>query len=275
MTAAAFTARDGLRSVARRLLRPAVYRIAADALNAAAVLRSEGFGGWRRLTAAPRPGETQRAIELRGLDHALEFRPGTPDVGAIVQNLVRHEYGRLPPDFAPRLIVDAGGYIGDVSLYFLNRYPRASLITLEPDAANFELAARNLAPYGGRARLLRAGLWSRPATLRICGEFTAARLTEGTGRGEEVPCTTLDTLLAGSEHEVLDLLKLDIEGAEEEVLLNRSEDWLRRTRALVVEFHSAGAATRCTRHLLARGYTGFRYRSLCYFHWRAPAPHRP
>lgn len=265
MTTAAVGNRDVVRSVARNLISPEMYRRGADLLSTMQVVRYQGVQGWRSLCGPARSNEHRRALRLRGFKHPIAFRPGTPDVGAIVQNLVRHEYGQLPAGLTPKLIIDGGGYIGDVALYFLNRYPHAHVVSLEPDAANLELARENLAPYGDRARLVPAGIWSHSTTRRLSGEFTGARLDTDSQDGVSIDCVDVGTLLRDSEHATIDILKLDIEGAEEAVITQNSDAWLARTRILIVEYHSAQITANCTRHLIARGFTGFRYRSLQYF----------
>jgi FkbM family methyltransferase len=265
VTASTVDNRDVLRTLARRLLNRKLYQYGAGLLTTAQLLRCEGFRTWRSLRAPPARAENRRSITLRKLQHPIAFRPGTPDVGAIVQNLVRHEYGRLPVGLAPRLIIDAGGYIGDVAIYFLNRYPGSHVISLEPDLANLELARENLAPYGKRVRLVPAGLWSHETTQHIAGEFTGARLGDESHGGVPVTCTDVKSIVEESGHDAIDILKLDIEGAEEEVITKSSDGWLSRTKILIVEFHSTQITERCTRHLLAHGFAGFRYRSLQYF----------
>jgi FkbM family methyltransferase len=51
----------------------------------------------------------------------------------------------------------------------------------------------------------------------------------------DVPCASLDTVL-GSEREI-DLLKIDIEGAEYSLIRDASVETLRRVRKIVLEYH--------------------------------------
>jgi Methyltransferase FkbM domain len=54
----------------------------------------------------------------------------------------------------------------------------------------------------------------------------------------EVDVCTVDGLLSRAGWEAVDLVKIDIEGTEEE-LLTRNNAWLARTQALVLEIHPA------------------------------------
>ena len=55
-----------------------------------------------------------------------------------------------------RTIVDLGANVGYASIVFLNAFPDAYVLAVEPDSRNAVLCACNLAPYGNRARLVEA-----------------------------------------------------------------------------------------------------------------------
>ena len=52
-----------------------------------------------------------------------------------------------------------------------------------------------------------------------------------------IPCYTLNTLLNVAEMDTVDILKIDIEGAELEIFSNDSDSWLERIRLLIIETH--------------------------------------
>jgi FkbM family methyltransferase len=258
--------KDIVRTAARTLAPPRLYASASRWLDSCATIRRQGLQIHRALRHASRqdPSSSIAKIGLRGYRHPIHFRPGTPDVGVIVQNLVREEYGRLPAGFAPEVVVDGGGYIGDLSIYFLNRFPRSRVITLEPDERNRQLAEVNLAPYGDRATLLPNGLWSEQARLSLEGSYTGSSLSTDAA-SPSINCITIEDLVNQFDLAGIDIVKLDIEGAERQVLLENSAEWLQRTRLLVVEFHGADIEAECTAFLEASGFSASQYRSLHYF----------
>jgi FkbM family methyltransferase len=165
-------------------------------------------------------------VKFRRLLHPIELRPGTTDVTTLVNNAVRLEYGQFKVDKEREyVIVDAGAYIGDTSAFFLTSFPRAKVIALEPNPESFAIAKRNLAPYGARARLLNVGLLDRNEQLYLSGSTTGAHLSQsGDAR---VSCITVsDILQKWCESKRIDILKLDIEGAETVVLGPSSDEWL-------------------------------------------------
>jgi FkbM family methyltransferase len=257
--------KDLLRTILRRLASKRIYKLGAHFLNAARVIQKEGLSTYRSLHRAPAKGEQWRSVQLRGYEHPIFFRPATPDVSALIQNLIREEYGRLPPGLAPQYIVDGGAYIGDVSIYFLNRFPKAQVVSLEPNPVSHAIAQKNLERYRDRVDLVNEGRWSSSSLLGVAGNFTGAKLQQPVGDGPRISCIDVGSLMARFSLSRIDLLKLDIEGAEEEVLLVESDSWLARTESIVVEFHGREIGKRCRERLEQAGFVGYRYRGLNYF----------
>ena len=138
----------------------------------------------------------------------------------------------------PRLIVDCGANVGYSALYFLTRFPAVRVVAVEPDPANARVCSDNLAPYADRARLVEAAVWPSQASLRL--EHTrpgdewgirVAAAADGSVRG-----VTIAELLRDAREDWIDLLKVDIEGAERQ-LFSGDLSWLRRVRTVAIELH--------------------------------------
>lgn len=160
------------------------------------------------------------------------------------QIFVMREYSCLDELEDVRLIIDCGANVGYSSAYFLSRYPNCQLLAVEPEPTNFALLERNLAAYGGRARPIRAAIWSCTAPLVIseekyrdgCEWARQVRLC-GPGETADIEGVNVGTLLAGSNHARLSLLKMDIEGAEAVVFSDNFRSWLDKTDAIAIELH--------------------------------------
>ncbi|MEM6415364.1 MAG: FkbM family methyltransferase [Pseudomonadota bacterium] len=217
-----------LRQVVRGQLgyRSPAYRFAARAYSDATILAREGFATLarlRRLEAAAKANSEPVPVTFTNLDHPMFLRPGTEDIGAAVNNIVRREYGRFDPKVEPQTMVDAGAYIGDTSAYFLSRYTNLRVIALEPNPESFPLAQRNLAPYGDRVELRDEALCAQPGFVRFGGREMGARIG---GEGRQARATTVSELVARFPEGRIDILKLDIEGAETELFAGKAETWL-------------------------------------------------
>ena len=187
-------------------------------------LRLIGFGG--RLVE----------ITIPGVRAEILLRAGTSDVTNFEQIFIRKEY-HLSLGFEPRSIIDAGANIGLSAVFFANRYPDARILAVEPDRRNFEILVVNTRDYPN-IKSIHSGLWSRCVPLRIVNpddEFWAIRVEES-GNGDGIAAITVEEALKVMDVERLDLLKLDIEGAERSVM-GQSQGWIKDVRAIVAELH--------------------------------------
>jgi FkbM family methyltransferase len=87
---------------------------------------------------------------------------------------------------------------------------------------------------------VQAALWSKEAALHLqaAGKRDAISVSDGAGlfacRGVSV-----NMLIQAHDVAAIDILKCDIKGAEMEVFSDGCDEWLSRTRCVVVETHGA------------------------------------
>ncbi|MGD1089236.1 MAG: FkbM family methyltransferase [Verrucomicrobiota bacterium] len=253
---------DAIRVAARGLIPVAVYRRMSELLNMWAVLQREGLAAWRLLSQFDGALVTH---QFRSLQCPFRFRRIPSHVGVIIQNVFRREYCRFPARYTPRVIIDGGAFIGDLTCLWASQFPHARIIGLEPNADSFELARLNSSCFGERVTLLQAGLWSECRRLQIVGVESSTRVLASKSGDGMVEAIDLGTLLKKFSLDRVDILKLDIEGAEEEVLSERCIPWLGRISCIIVEFHGGKIEDEITPRLTKAGFTARRFRSLVYF----------
>jgi len=190
------------------------------------------------------PSQKPVSIHPRRSAFPLHIRPQDSDLDVLAQVFIEEHYKTVPlPD--PRgLILDCGANIGCAAAYFLTRFPEASLVAVEPDRENFGLLAKNLAPYGPRAKAVHAAVWPTDSPVRFReeryddGRSWARQVEDVRSRDDEkVQGLTIDSLLADSGFGSISLLKMDIEGAEVPVLNSPRRQWLERVDCLAIELH--------------------------------------
>lgn len=176
--------------------------------------------------------------------HPFFLRPLSSDVPTCQQVFAFGEY-----DFKvkrqPKVIVDAGANIGLASIYFANKYPEATILAIEPEGSNFELLKRNVAPYP-RIQPIQAALWDRNEEISLVdpGLGNWGFMTESAKAGEEshgasrhmVRAMTVDRILEEHGFDRIDILKIDIEGAEKEVFAD-SGKWISKVDSIIIELH--------------------------------------
>jgi FkbM family methyltransferase len=212
---------------------------------------------WRLAEVTPRftPG-TIRMIdyELRYTD-LLSFCPQWEDI------FVKRALEFRSTSAAPR-ILDCGANVGVASLFFTRTYPNARITAYEADPSLFAILVANLRANGAiNVEPVHAAIWKQTGTLAFRSDGSDSGMIESLpaaveGRTVTVPSLRLRDVL---DQEPIDLLKLDIEGAED-IVLEDCEPVLRRVRALVMDLHEFDPATRQAPRVLERlTRAGFTY----------------
>jgi FkbM family methyltransferase len=165
------------------------------------------------------------------------------DVSAIREVLLDREYAFLRPVLdklrAP-IIIDAGAHIGLFSLWLLSERPETHILSVEADPQTYAILSENVVRSSQRVHSWRAvnrAAWKDNTSVSFTdvGDSMSHRVS-GSG-GTLVDGISLDELIEMvSPNGEVDLLKVDIEGAEEAFLCSHP-DALARVQNLVVELH--------------------------------------
>jgi FkbM family methyltransferase len=173
------------------------------------------------------------------LDRNIWLRPATSDLAVFREAFGEREYEVACWNIEPKLIIDAGANIGLTSLYFAARCANARIIALEPEASNVELLRRNTKAVSNIT--VKAGaLWPRKASLSLVDDHAekwAFSVKENSPSVSSVSAFTLPDILAEIGTDCVDLLKLDIEGAEKDLFTSGWQDWLPKVKRIVIELH--------------------------------------
>jgi FkbM family methyltransferase len=217
--------------------------------------------GEARLT----PRRRQIAVDGRVLSlvRSTWWDNTAPDV---VASEIEPYWDAIGPRRDFRTVIDAGADVGLFSLHAAVRLPSARIIAFEPSLRQRTLLRRNLAQNGlaGRVVIEPLALWHERARLpfrthgAISGVTAAAEQLAGLTFAETAAAEPLDAWAARTALRSLDLLKMDIEGAELEAL-EGARAVLTRYRPLVLiqAYHARGDARtleRCVSFLNALGY---------------------
>ena len=180
-----------------------------------------------------------RQLQLKKLKAPFSLRDNPYDYATFEEVLLREEYA-LNINFTPASIIDAGGNIGLTALFFANRFPTASIISLEPDTANFELLKSNTESYSNIVPM-HCVLWSKDAYLEVIDEgkgnnaFTVKETAAQT-KGA-IKAVSIETIMQQQQWKQIDILKIDIEGSEKELFQNGYAGWLPKIKVLIIELH--------------------------------------
>lgn len=156
-------------------------------------------------------------------------------------------------------MMDCGANIGLASIATKLDHPEARIVAFEPDPQLLMIAQRNIARWGlDDVELVQAAVWIDEGTLPF--------KPDGADAGQVLPpavgargTTTVPTIrLRDRLGEPIDLLKLDVEGAEVDVVLDCAPR-LHQVNRLFVEYHSwIGREQRIDELLSVLRSSGFR-----------------
>ena len=184
----------------------------------------------------------RKNVKLPTLQHSFSMRPTKYDLYSFMEIYMDRAYDfAIPDDMGqPGFIIDAGANIGLTTLFFKGKFPRATIVSLEPEDSNFRVLEENARPYED-IHPLKAGLWHRDAPLRVrdAGYGPRGFIIEETTSDDPDAIQAFGplSLMRKYNKETIDILKMDIEGSELEIFENNPDAWLKHTRCFVVELH--------------------------------------
>ena len=241
---------------AAREVRP-MLRIAAGPADARQLFRLECS------TTAWDLDEATVPVALRPLGgETVRVRPLTADIFAIRDAFIGGYH--VPPvpagDPGIRRIWDLGSNIGLTVAHLATLFPGAEIRGVELDAENVALCRRNTAPWADRCEITHAAVWPADGEVeyeRAPGNELGFRAEDPSGRTaggrQTAPALSLDTLAGEWPDDPIDLVKMDIEGAERTVL-SEATGWAERVRMIMVEVHEPYDVAACRADLERLGF---------------------
>lgn len=178
--------------------------------------------------------------------YPVTLRIDTSDIATFHQIFVGDEYDSASLPASARTIVDLGANIGLATVFFAQKFPDARILAVEPEDENFALLAANTARLGSRVSLEHAAVWSKDGFVSLhtksqdgseLGAWGVQVSDHPSSNGRQTACYRLSTLLEKARLKTVDILKVDIEGAELELFSQGSSAWLEKVGLLIIETH--------------------------------------
>ena len=183
-------------------------------------------------------------VRFKALDKPFYVRLGSSDLQLHQTITYRGEYAPLIERALGEVkqVVDLGANAGFTIRLWRDRFPQARIIAVEPDESNLKMCRLNADAAGGGelVQLVQACIDGKPGKVLLdrSGLEQLYHIADrDTGNCVEVDAKTVPQVLeeCGAE-EVIDLLKCDIQGAEQAVFADCAS-WIHRVRNLIVELH--------------------------------------
>lgn len=185
-----------------------------------------------------RKGAPPTRVHVPKLGGTVWVRPASTDL-AILDQIALSPYLPLDPHDPPATIVDLGANIGLSTLYFKMAYPKARIVAVEPDAANFAMLQRNTERLAG-VRCVQAAIWPTDGWIDLerdgLGSSGFRANANSTGSGD-TRALSIPTLMREHDLDRIDLLKVDIEGGEMDLFTAPDIKWLEQVEKISLEPH--------------------------------------
>ena len=181
----------------------------------------------------------------------LTIRPNTTDASVFRDIFF---YGDLAVKLAqaPKVIIDAGAYVGYSAVYLAKRFPDAQIIAVEPEVSNFAQLQKHTT-HLSRITCVQGALWSESTPLKITdrdtGHWGFNVTATKPGETPDVMGFSIGDLLAKINVSSADFVKLDIEGSEYQLFTHNPQSWLSKVNTILVELHER-IAPGCTAAVL-------------------------
>ncbi len=171
--------------------------------------------------------------------------PGSNDNYTFSEIFVEKVYASLVRHAGPvSTVLDLGANIGLASVYFSGVWPGVSLLCVEAAHDNAIILRQNLSTLLtlGYARVIEGAVWGCNGQVALAplekGHVNQRRCHTDGGASDDnmVDAFAMQRLIELSGFSQIDVVKMDIEGAEREVFCS-DVSWLNRVRMLAIEFH--------------------------------------
>lgn len=174
------------------------------------------------------------------------------------KEIFKNEIYRFKANSDKPHILDCGANIGLSVIYFKKLYPKAVITAFEPDKAIFQILKQNMHAFSlNDVELIEKGVSDKLGSVDFFSDGAdGGRIAQG----DEKNLIKIETVrLADYLDKPIDMLKIDIEGAELDVLRD-CQPLLHNVANLFVEYHSFAKAEQNLSELLdIIKSAGFRY----------------
>jgi FkbM family methyltransferase len=170
-------------------------------------------------------------------------------------------------NFAPNTknlnIIDAGANVGYTSIYLAEKFPHSKVYSIEPDKGNFEQLTKNLEinDLKGVVTPMRMALHGTAGlNLLTKDDFRDGKdwaiTIEETKHSSDLQSISVGEILKKFNLTHLDILKIDIEGAERFLFTEDCDlEYLKKTSCIIIEIHDE---FNCREHIYSvLGKNGF------------------
>lgn len=187
------------------------------------------------------------------------YRPATLDKMVLWEQWGAKDYQTVTVNEGD-VVIELGGHIGTSTLSYAHRVgPTGIVYAIEALPENYEILKRNIARNGiTNVKAYHLAIVGDPSTTHVTlnanpynsGGHSIFRMSVGAEATFDCPAMTLEAFCRREGITRIDILQMDIEGAEFDILMNCNKTLLAAIREIMFEYHDAYAKPRTHQELL-------------------------
>lgn len=181
----------------------------------------------------------RREIALPILKRKVYIRRKTKDTETF-EEIFNHNIYNLQLPIVPETIIDAGANVGFASLFFKLKYPNSRIALVEIEKDNIKMVEKNLKGLNN-IKIYHKGLFNKIGFFKVEDPYNASNsfVIREVSENEayDIQSTTVDEIMIENNFQTVDILKIDIEGAEKDLFEKNYENWLPKVKIIMVETH--------------------------------------
>lgn len=220
-------------------------------------LKGEGFGLFQKVRLIMM--SRYKPFDMRFFKKKISV----PDVGAfrgVYQEIFLDQLYKFNSDSERPLIIDCGSNIGLSIIFFKRLYPECRILAFEADPDICSVLKKNINAFEfNNVEINEKAVWTNNESIEFVQEGGASGMIghSGSNKTIRIPCTRLLDII--DRQKKIDLLKIDIEGAEGAVLKD-CEQVLHKVDKIFIEYHSMEIEEQTLEQtLIILKKAGFRY----------------
>ncbi len=220
-----------------------------------AIILAPFFGGPHKSFAYILRTRGRHAAIAQGRYKGINFKFRRGDVPALKEIFFKEEYGGFLEEIIKGkdrpVILDIGAHIGLFAIWVFARNPKARIHSVEASPGTYQILSENAKNNNFEWRTENRAAWGKNELIRFADESSSTMSHRVDRRGDiEIEAVTMADLVAGKN---IDLMKVDIEGAEESFLTAEGVN-LDNVQNLVIELHPEHCNAQKVKDVLERNF---------------------
>ena len=178
-------------------------------------------------------------VRIAGQSIAMALRPYAGDF-FVWHEVFGGRFYEIPDVLRSRVrtVLDLGAHVGMTALFQLDALPGVRVVCVEPSPHNAALLRENLQTFSDRTTVVEGAIGGQSGEvhLDVGGWSWGGRIGAASGAGYPVRCYTVDEIMTKTRLESIDLMKIDVEGAEAAVFA-KCDSWIGAVGSIMIEIH--------------------------------------